>query len=150
MKTSAKVIIGVGIAIGLLVIIAVIGNNILKSPLDVKFFEKSLSESQVKEGKTTVLTVVARNNEDKNTVSNVSAKLSVVDGANADESLKFVESTKLADILSPGQPSETNHIQIQALKVSGTETKFKMKVELFVNDVKTDEYLFDITIVPNI
>lgn len=150
MKTSSKVIIGVGIVIGLLVIIAVIGNSVLKAPLDVKFFEKSLTESQVKEGKTTILTLVARNNDDKKTVSNVSAKLTVVEGANANEDLKFVESTKLADMLSPGQPSESNHIQIQALKVSGTETKFKMKVELFVNDEKTDEYLFDITIVPNI
>jgi len=148
-KSTLGLVIVLVILGGLIAVFTISGNTLLEFPPNVKLYEKNLSESEVKEGRTTILTVVARNDEDKDTVSNVLVKLSVIEGANSNEHLKFPESIDLTNTLTPGQVSETKHIQIQALKVSGTETKFKMKIELFANNKKTDEYPFDIKIIPN-
>lgn len=149
MKKQWIFVIVLVILASLVAVFTMSGNAFLEFPHNVKLYQKDLSEPEIKDGRTTILTIVARNNEDKDTVTDIVAKLSVIEGANANEHLRFTESTDLASTLLPGQVSETKHIQIQALKVSGTETRFKMKAELFVDNKKTDEYLFDIKIIPN-
>lgn len=152
-------ILGIGIVV--VIIIVIFGGYAIVDPVgfdklfpepppNVAFFPiPTLSESDVKEGRTTILSVVARNNENQETVTNIVVKLSVIKGENSEEHLVFNEITKISDSLTAGDVSDTKDISIRAIKLSGEDTKFRMKLELIVNGISTKTHEFDIKIVPN-
>ena len=113
---------------------------------NVKFFETpSLTESAVKVNHATNLSVSARNLDDVS-FSNIETKLSVIKGGSWEEHLKFEPVTKLANDLSPGIVTDKILIPITATKLSGIETPFTLKAELFVDGVRTDSYTFNLKI----
>jgi len=154
-----------GIVKGLVLIFVIIGGGLFaysfvdpegfeelfpKPPPKVNFHEiPKLTESDVKKDRTTILSVTVRNNENKETVSNVVAKLSVIEGSHPEEHLEFKEITPLSDTITPGDVSDTKKIPIRAIKISGQETKFRMVVEILVDGIQTDKHEFDVKIIPN-
>lgn len=113
---------------------------------EVRFFETpSLSETKIPVNFSTILSVTARN-YDSEDVSNVEARLSVIEGGNWEEHLSFNSATKLASSLSPGETTEKINIHIKAKKLSGTETPFKLQLEIFVDGESTDKHVFDLKI----
>ena len=154
---------GIGLVIGIVVVIAIaffvvypmvdpegFQQMFPEPPPDVNFYNGPiLSNTDVKKGMSTILTVTARNNEGQNTVSNVVAKLSVIDGSNPEEHLQYKEITNLSEKITPGDVSDTKNISIRAIKVSGEYTKFRMMVEILVDGVRTDKHEFDVKIIPN-
>ena len=145
-------IVGLGIVAIIVYFVLTPGafDQLLDPPPDVVFFPiPTLSETDVKEGRTTILSIIVRNNENTDTVTNIVAKLSVIEGGNPEEHLEFDKLTKLSNSLYPGDVSNSKNISIKAKKLSGEETKFRMQVELLVNQIPTKTHEFDIKIVPN-
>lgn len=147
----------------IIVTAVIIGGLIAYSQIDpegfAKLFPESLPdvaflvtpnprESDIKLGTTTFIPVEVRNMELNDTIENVYAKLSVIDGENWEEHLEFNESTKLADKITPGDLSERKNITIQAIKLSGANTPFEMRIEIMVDGVSVKKHDFDIKIVP--
>ena len=105
-------------------------------------------EHDIKVGTSTIISVVVRNMEIETTVENVFAKLSVVRGENWEEHLEFNELTKLSDKITPKDVSESKNISIKAIKLSGENTPFGMRIEILVDGVSTKQHDFDIKIIP--
>ena len=152
-------ILGLGIALVIIVIIGLIAFSQLypedfaemfpAPPPAVYFFNgPDLTDSTITVDTSEILTVIARNNEDIDTVYNVVVKLSVIKGENYEEHLKFNEITPLSDAITPGDVSPEKNISITGIKVSGKDTEFTMIAEILVDGVTTDDYEFDIVVVP--
>lgn len=152
-------ILGLGIALAIIVVVGLFAFSQFypedfaemfpPPPPAVYFFNgPDLSDSIITVGTSEILTVVARNNEDIDTVSNVVVKLSVIEGENYEEHLKFDEITTLSDAITPGDVSPEKNISITGLKVSGKQSEFTMIAEILVDGVTTDDYEFDIVVVP--
>lgn len=113
---------------------------------EVKFFgTPTISENEIPVNFATIVTMTARNLDDQE-FSNIEARLSVIDGENWEEHLEFEQIIELEKILEPGETSKTINIPIKAKKISGKETLFTMKLELFTNGEDTDEYVFNLKI----
>lgn len=113
---------------------------------NVKFYESpSVDENTLKVNYATNLSVSARN-YDEYSLSNIEVKLFVIKGGNWEEHLKFESTTNLAQNISPGITTDKVLIPITATKLSGIETPFTLKAELYADGVQTDSYTFNLTI----
>lgn len=121
-------------------------NALFDDKPDVKFFdEPKISETKIPVNFSTIISVTARNYHSEG-VSNVEARLSVINGENWQEHIEFVPVTELASSLSPGETTEKINIPIKAKKLSGIETPFTLQLEIYVDGESTDKYVFDLKI----
>jgi len=113
---------------------------------DVRFFDgPSISESSIPVNFKSIISVTVRNYDSKD-VSNIEARLSVVKGGSWQEHLEFTPVTKLASSLSPGETTDKVNIPIQAKKLSGIETPFILKLEIYADGKSVAKHTFDIKI----
>ena len=73
-------------------------------------------------------------------------KLAIIKGGSWEEHLKFEAITKLTSDIFPGMVTDKMLIPITTTKLSGIETPFTLKVELFTDGVRTDSHTFNLKI----